>query len=161
MFILTALMLVSCTKPDKAGKPSYDKDNNREIPEVWIWPSDACTLRTGEKLYIRYTFKVPEELCRIWVTPSLPANYWNAHTNHGLVLGNSSSPVYAFGEGMVEQSISLFYNPKKDAMGRHSLPDPAYIMVTNIAFSLKDHNTGNYRILMNKSVAIKWICEKN
>lgn len=141
-------------------KPPPNRSFRPGIFQVVTWPKSGSTLKLKEKLFVRYTFNVPEELCYIWVQAQTPPDRVKAHVDHGFVFGNSSSPVYAFGEGLVIQEIALGYIPDRDVMGIDTLPDPPEVTVTNLLFTLKNYKTGEYRTLTNKAVNLTWEYEK-
>ncbi len=130
------------------------------IFQVITWPKSGSTLKLKEKLFVRYTFNVPEELCSIWVRADIPSERLKSHINNGFVFGGSSSPVYAFGQGMVIQELALLYIPDRDVMGKDILPDPPEVTVTNLVFTLQNYVTKEYRTLTNKSVNLTWKYEK-
>lgn len=140
--------------------PPQERSYMPGIFQVLTWPKSGSTLKLKEKLFVRYTFNVPEELCSIWVRADIPTEYLKSHGDNGFVFGGSSSPVYAFGEGMVIQEIALLYMPDRDVMGRDILPDPPELTVTNLVFTLQNYKTKEYRTLTNKAVNLTWKYEK-
>ena len=154
--LLLGLLCASCT----SVKPPKERTFRPGIFQVVTWPKNGSTLELKEKLFVRYTFNVPEELCCIWVQAQTPSDRVKAHVDHGFAFGNSSSPVYAFGEGLVIQEIALIYLPDRDVMGKNTLPDPPEVTVTNLFFTLKNYKTGEYRSLTNKAVNFTWKYEK-
>ena len=130
------------------------------IFQVITWPKSGNTLKLKEKLFVRYTFNVPEELCCIWVRADIPEEYTKTLRDNGFVFGGSSSPVYAFGEGLVIQEIALLYMPDRDVVGKDIMPDPPEFTVTNLVFTLQNYKTKEYRTLTNKAVNLTWKYEK-
>ena len=141
-------------------EPPKERSYRPGIFMVVTWPKSGSTLKLKEKLFVRYSFNVPDELCSIWVRADIPAEYGKSHVDNGFVFGGSSSPVYAFGEGLVIQEIALLYIPERDVMGKDILPDPPELTVTNLVFTLQNYKTKEYRTLTNKSVNLTWKYEK-
>lgn len=154
--LLLGLLCTSCT----SVKPPKERSYKPGIFQVVTWPKSGSTLKLKEKLFVRYSFNVPEELCSIWVRADTPAEYVRSHVDNGFAFGGSSSPVYAFGEGLVIQEIALLYIPKRDVMGKDILPDPPELTVTNLVFTLQNYKTKEYRTISNKAVNFTWKYEK-